>query len=70
MSDYDYDNMQEQFHAMPEGSLFAGDIKSTTVYLKPQQSASHHLDEMAISLKDGSIIHWSHLSTHNFYIVS
>jgi len=56
----DWDKIKEKFDSIDEGDTFHDN--NGNKYLKPVQSIPHHLDGNVISLKDGSIIHFSRIN--------
>jgi hypothetical protein len=56
----DWNKIEQEFNSFEEGDVIVDD--NGDKYLKPIQSIPHHLDGNVISLKDGSIIHFSRIN--------
>ena len=59
MKRINWDKRQADFEKLTPGSHLISE--DNRLYLKPEQSGSHHLDGMVISLHDGTIHHFSKL---------
>jgi len=57
-----WDEITERFNAIPEGCLITDG--EGNIWIKPVQSRTYHLDDMFISLKDGSVSHYSKVMKH------
>ena len=57
-----WNDISKRFSSIPEGCLVTD--KEGTIWIKPVQSIEHHLDDMLVSLKDGSLSHYSKVMKH------